>query len=96
MYVTGGGNNDLGFSNQQYDNYIKMAAAEVDHAKRLQYFRQAEDILMEEMAIMPIYFYTNNSLISPKVKMYSVDGKLQNWAGNLSDRILLKYYAIAK
>ena len=96
MYVTGGGNNDLGFSNKNYDNYIKMAAAEQVHAKRLEYFRQAEDILMEEMAIMPIYFYTNNSLISPKVKMYSVDGKLQNWAGNLSDRILLKYYTIVK
>lgn len=96
MYVTGGGNNDLGFSNKDYDKYIKMAAAEVNHAKRLEYFRQAEDILMEETAVMPIYFYTNNSLISPKVKMYSVDGKLQNWAGNLSDRILLKYYAIAK
>ncbi len=96
MYVTGGGNNDLGFSHKGYDKYIKMAAAEKVHAKRLQYFRQAEDILMEEMAIMPIYFYTNNSLISPKVKMYSVDGKLQNWAGNVSDRILLKYYAIAK
>ncbi len=96
MYVTGGGHNNLGFSNQQYDNYIKMAASELDHSKRLQYFRKAEDILIEEVAIIPIYFYTNNSLISPKVKMYSVDGKLQNWAGNLSDRILLKYYAIAK
>ena len=96
MYVTGGGNNDLGFSNKDYDNYIKMAAAESNHAKRLEYFRKAEDILMGEVAVIPIYYYTNNSLISPKVKMYSVDGKLQNWAGNLSDRILLKYYAIAK
>ena len=96
MYVTGGGNNDLGFSNKDYDNYIKMAAAESNHAKRLEYFRKAEDILMAEVAVIPIYYYTNNSLISPKVKMYSVDGKLQNWAGNLSDRILLKYYAIAK
>ena len=96
MYVTGGGNNDLGFSNKDYDNYIKMAATDSNHAKRLEYFRKAEDILMAEVAVMPIYYYTNNSLISPKVKMYSVDGKLQNWAGNLSDRILLKYYAIAK
>lgn len=96
MYVTGGGNNDLGWSNKKYDQYIKKAAAELDHAKRLQYFRQAEDLLMEDMAVMPIYYYTNNSLVSPKVKMYGVDGKLRDWAGNLSDRILLKYYVMTK
>jgi len=96
MYVTGGGNNDLGWSNKKYDQYIRKAAAELDHAKRLQYFRQAEDLLMEDMAVMPIYYYTNNSLVSPKVKMYGVDGKLRDWAGNLSDRILLKYYVMTK
>ena len=96
MYVTGGGNNDLGFSNAEYDNYIKMAAEETDHNKRLDYFLKAEDILMDEMAVMPIYHYTNNNLVSPQVKMYDVNGELRDWQSNLSDRILLKYYVLVK
>lgn len=96
LYVTGGGNNDLGFSNAEYDNYIKMAASEQDHAKRLEYFRKAEDILMDETAVVPIYYYTNNSLVSPQVKMYDVAGNMRDWSSNLSDRILLKYYVLVE
>ena len=96
MYVTGGGHNNTGWSNKKYDEYIRLAAEEQTRGKRLGYFHKAEDILLDELPIIPIYHYVDNKLVSPKVKMFGVDGKMRDWVGNLSDRIHLKYYAIAK
>ena len=57
-FVTNGGNNRTGWSNQQYDRLIEAAAKEADQRKRFDYFRQAEDILLNQATpICPLYFY---------------------------------------
>ncbi|PKK40382.1 Oligopeptide ABC transporter, periplasmic oligopeptide-binding protein OppA [Clostridiaceae bacterium JG1575] len=53
------GNNDAHFKNDRYDDLIRKARVEIDLAKRTQLLHEAEAILMEEMPILPIYFYTN-------------------------------------
>jgi len=58
IFVTGGGNNDSGYSNPDYDKLIAEAKVESDTAKRKELLREAEDILMEDMPILPIYYYT--------------------------------------
>ena len=58
MWVTGGGNNDCGFSNSEYDSLIAEAKVETDTKKREELLRQAEYILMDEMPVIPVYFYT--------------------------------------
>ena len=58
MFVTGGGNNRTGWSNTRYDELIAKAAKERDPERRMEIFREAEKILVvDEMPIMPIYFY---------------------------------------
>jgi oligopeptide transport system substrate-binding protein len=57
-FVTNGGNNRTGWSNQQYDRLIEAAAKEADQRRRFDYFRQAEDILLNQATpICPLYFY---------------------------------------
>ncbi|MFH1730813.1 MAG: peptide ABC transporter substrate-binding protein [Planctomycetota bacterium] len=69
MFVTGGGNNRTGWSNERYDKLIESAAGEPDTAKRLELFREAEDILINrELPIMPVYFYSNLSLRRASVR----------------------------
>ena len=68
LWVTGGGNNDAGYSNAKYDALVNQAKAEGDQAKRWELMRQAEDILMEEMPIVPIYYYTKVKGSKPEVK----------------------------
>ena len=68
MFVTNGGNNDTGWSNKKYDELIKKAKSTNDQAVRMQAMHEAEKILMDEMPIAPIYFYTNPILISDKVQ----------------------------
>ncbi|WP_143314567.1 peptide ABC transporter substrate-binding protein [Clostridium sp. HBUAS56017] len=68
MWMTGGGNNDAKFANPKYDELIKKAQLETDAKTRAQHMREAENILMEEMPIVPIYYYTFVKGIDPKVK----------------------------
>ncbi|WP_195245391.1 peptide ABC transporter substrate-binding protein [Clostridium celatum] len=68
MWMTGLGNNDPKFSNEEYDSLITQAMAETDSVKRSEILRQAEDILMDEMPIIPIYYYTQVKAVNLKVK----------------------------
>ena len=68
MYVTGGENNNTGWSNEEYDQLIRDAKTEIDPEKRLEILRQAEVILMREMPVLPIYFYVSRNLVRPHVR----------------------------
>ncbi len=71
MFVTAGGNNQTGWSNKTYDDLVKQAKSTGDQTVRMKAMHDAEKVLMDEMPIMPIYFYVRVRLISPKVKGWS-------------------------
>lgn len=50
--------NDTGWTDPKYDELIRNAAKEFDPAKRMEYLHQAENMLMENLPIAPLYFYT--------------------------------------
>ncbi|MCP1307365.1 peptide ABC transporter substrate-binding protein [Paenibacillus tyrfis] len=68
MYVTGNEFNDVGWSNAEYDKFIKGAQNEMDKAKRSQMMVDGEKILMEEMPIIPNYFRSLSWLKDPKLQ----------------------------
>ncbi|MFZ5647024.1 MAG: peptide ABC transporter substrate-binding protein [Bacillota bacterium] len=68
LFVTKGGNNDTGWSNKDYDSLVARANSTGDQKARMDAMHRAEKLLMEEMPVMPIYFYTNPGLIRDKVK----------------------------
>ena len=68
MWLTGGGNNETGWSNPEYDRLIAEAARTIDPQQRLEVFQKAEAILMDEMPEIPIYFYTRLFLKRPEVR----------------------------
>ncbi len=70
LMVTGGGNNETGWSNLEYDRLIKVAGATRDQKQRFDAFQKAEAILLDEVPVVPIYFYTRSRLIQPSVKGY--------------------------
>ncbi|MNW51210.1 Oligopeptide-binding protein OppA precursor [compost metagenome] len=74
MWVTGGGNNDTGFSNEEYDKLIQEAKTSDDMAKRDANFARAEEILMKDnQVLMPLYYYTNVSATKPYLKGVVLD-----------------------
>ena len=68
LWITGGGNNQTGWSNPQYDRLIAEAGQTADQAARYQAFQHAEAILLDDAPILPVYFYTHAFLIRPGVK----------------------------
>lgn len=74
MYLTGGGNNQTGWSHPDYDRLIAEAATARDPAARFTLFDQAEKILLEDAPIAPVVFGARVHLVSPAV---------QGWHGNL-------------
>jgi len=69
MWVTGGGNNNTNWSHNEYDDLIARASQEPDPQARMQHFQRAEQILcVEELPILPIYYYVNQGMKHVKVQ----------------------------
>lgn len=68
MWTSGSGQNDAGYKNANYDSLIEKAKSETDMVKRAEYMHQAEDQLMADMPIIPLYFYTQTKGIKEYVK----------------------------
>ncbi|WBW50545.1 peptide ABC transporter substrate-binding protein [Peptoniphilus equinus] len=68
LFVTGGPYNDAGYSNPEYDKLIETAKTSPDQKVRMDAMRQAELILMEDMPIIPVYFYTQPYLVQENIK----------------------------
>lgn len=69
-----GGNNDTRWENPKFKELLNQSATEGDPEKRKAILREAEQIMMDEMPIMPIYFYTHTWVKNEKVKGVFQDG----------------------
>ncbi|MED1958378.1 peptide ABC transporter substrate-binding protein [Brevibacillus formosus] len=69
-----GGNNDTRWGNSKYKELLNQSALEQDPEKRKAILMQAEQILMDEMPIMPIYFYTQSWVQNENLKDVVIDG----------------------
>ena len=82
MWITGGGNNQTGWSNAEYDRLIRSALTQPDEAARMAVYQKLETILADELPVLPIYFYTRIYAISPKVKNWistPLDNRAWKW-----------------
>ncbi|MFZ4765082.1 MAG: peptide ABC transporter substrate-binding protein, partial [Roseimicrobium sp.] len=68
LWCTGDGNNNTGWSNARYDELMRLSTTEGDAAKRLALLREGESILLDELPILPIYWYVHTYLMRPEVK----------------------------
>jgi len=71
LWVTDGGNNRTGWSHPGYDAHIRTAATTTNPTNRLEAFQAAEQILIAEMPVIPLYFYRSKSLMHPAVQGYT-------------------------
>ena len=62
------GNNNTGWGNAHYDELMAKSALIADPTQRLTTLKEAEALMLEEMPILPIYWYVHFYLIRPEVK----------------------------
>lgn len=69
MWLTGGGNNDAQYKNEEFDKYVKAAKATSDPDERMENMHKAEDILIgEDNVVAPLYFYNNSYMMKPNIQ----------------------------
>ena len=64
------------YANPAYDGLLATADNEPDAIKRSAYLSAAEQIMLDDAPIVPIYFYVNKNLVSPRVT---------GWTNNITD-----------
>ena len=67
-FVSGGGNNRTGWSNDEYDELLKKSKATIDSAERQKIYDRMEQILLvEDPAIVPLYHYVYKGMLKEQV-----------------------------
>ncbi|QED47234.1 peptide ABC transporter substrate-binding protein [Cytobacillus dafuensis] len=69
-----GGNNDTGWESKEFQDLLAKSATEGDPEARQQILKDAEKVLMDDMPVMPIYFYTQNWVKVDNLKDVVVTG----------------------
>ena len=70
IFQTGSGNNDTGWTSKAYDALIMKEKSTGDQKVRMKAMHDAETMLMANMPVMPIFFRTNDVLISKHIKNF--------------------------
>lgn len=70
------GLNDTGYASPEYDALVERAGMEADAQRRADLLSLAEARLLEDLPVIPIYFYVTKRLVSPR---------LVGWQGNVMD-----------
>ena len=73
---TAGQQNYGDYKNPVYDGLLDKADHEPDLKKRADYLMQAEKIMIDDAAVLPVYFWVSRNLVSPQVT---------GWADNILD-----------
>ncbi len=85
LFLSSSGINNVGFESEAFDKLMQQASVEQDMDKRAALFKQAEQLLVDSYAVMPIYFYVSKHLVNPKLKGYKI---------NVMDHSRSKYMSI--
>ena len=76
MFSSDSGLNHSSWKNPDFDNLLKSAENAITKQHRLSTLRQAEELMLENAPVMPIYFFS---------KVYQILPCVKNWNANLLD-----------
>lgn len=72
LFLSYSGNNDSFYNSPAYDHLVEQARDEADPRKRMELLRQAEDLLMTDLPIIPVFFYVYPYLAAPELEGHEV------------------------
>ncbi|MFQ5520362.1 MAG: ABC transporter substrate-binding protein [Candidatus Methylomirabilia bacterium] len=75
MFTEHSGNNNTGWVSKEFDELLDKANAERDPDKRRKLLERTEEILMDEIPVIPIYFYVTQEMYRDYVKGWYQNGQ---------------------
>lgn len=76
VFLSSGGQNTTGFADREYDGLLQAALGTRESVERRRLYRQAEDILLRELPLIPLFYDGKPHLVHPAV---------HGWHSNLLD-----------
>jgi oligopeptide transport system substrate-binding protein len=67
LFMKGGSNNSTGWANTKYEELVQASRFEINPETRAKALQAAEEILLNDLPILPLYYFTTPFLLSPKV-----------------------------
>ncbi|WP_299298960.1 peptide ABC transporter substrate-binding protein [uncultured Fretibacterium sp.] len=77
LWMTGFPENVANYSNAEYDALMKDSLKQMDRSKRMEDMHRAEAILMRDLPVLPLYFYSTPYMQSARVKGVYISPR--NW-----------------
>jgi len=65
-------NNDTGYSNPEVDDLLREALTEQDPQQRIDLYREAEQLILDDMPWFPLFFSRFHVLVKPNVTDYLI------------------------
>src|SRR5690606_16580971 len=79
--------NPAGYDNPKYNALMEQSETETDPQKRMALLAEGEKILLDDLPIMPIYFYTTQRMVADYVK---------GWEDNIMDWHPSRYLSVER
>lgn len=86
LFTADNPNNDTGYASPAYDAAVEAAKRTRDETRRRELLREAERRLLTDVPVIPLYFYRQQQLVSPRICGFE---------SNLRDIHLVRYLAPA-
>jgi len=68
LLTTANADNQTGWSNPEFDRLIDAARHDLNRQSRHDVFRRAEEILLDQVPVIPLYHYSTIRLVDPRVR----------------------------
>jgi oligopeptide transport system substrate-binding protein len=68
IFRSGSPNNDVGYSNPKYDSLLDSAGNSADASYRRHVLEQAENLMLSDYPVIPVYYFSSKRLIKPYIK----------------------------
>ncbi len=72
LFHTGGAANYGGYSNAKVDDLLDRAAVEENPQQRFTLYKQAQQQILDDVSVIPMYHPTSYTLVRPSVKGLSI------------------------
>ena len=82
ILTTGGTENFTGWSNASFDRLVDQAKVASDPVARNRLLKEAENLLLEDVPVIPVFFYNS---------VYLIDPRISGWEPDLMDRHPFKF-----
>jgi peptide/nickel transport system substrate-binding protein/oligopeptide transport system substrate-binding protein len=74
LFSSGSPRNFFGYANRTVDDLLVRARAEQDLSRRVELYRRAEQLIVDDAPIVPMWHYTYERLFQPYVRSVEVNG----------------------